>query len=469
MKQRRLVASNYFSFAILLVLLIALPLLYYAAQTLQQLTGRAAGKKANIIVDLTKTQGPLAATWRSFAQGGEESKDMIAPVIGQVRALNPEYIRIDHIFDHFEVVSRNANGQLVFDFSSLDRAVDSILATGAKPFLSLSYMPAALSSGDVTAPPRDWNEWQLLIQRTVEHYSGRNAKNLSGIYYEVWNEPDLFGNWKYYGDKSYLTLYSYSAKGAAAAQNTNQFYIGGPATTGLYKNWITALANFTSANNLRIDFFSWHRYHTDPGQYTKDIGEVTDWLFFYPRLIQLPRVISEWGFDSNNNAGYDGLLGAAHTAATIRQLGQGYQQMLSFELVDGPDPAGQTYWGRWGLLTHPSKGSIQKPRYRVFQFLNLLGGQRLLVQGEGSWVQGLAYQNDQKTQVFLVNYDINGRNTEDVPVTIENIAPGNYTVKITRLTQAATQTQITTSETKLTTSVIMSPNQVVLLEISPAL
>ena len=39
--------------------------------------------------------------------------------------------------------------------------------------------------------------------KTIEHYSGKGERNMSGIYYEVWNEPDLaqFGSWNWEGTK----------------------------------------------------------------------------------------------------------------------------------------------------------------------------------------------------------------------------------------------------------------------------
>src|SRR3972149_1571123 len=52
--------------------------------------------------------------------------------------------------------------------------------------------------------------WQNLAQKTVEHVSGKAGLNLSNVYYEVWNEPDLFGGYKVYGGKNYLDLYSHS-------------------------------------------------------------------------------------------------------------------------------------------------------------------------------------------------------------------------------------------------------------------
>ena len=75
-----------------------------------------------------------------------------------------------------------------------------------------------------------------MVQRTIEHYSGE--KGIANVYYEVWNEPDLFGKWTMGGNKDYKKLYLYASRGAQAARVSQTFKFGGPATTGLYKNWL---------------------------------------------------------------------------------------------------------------------------------------------------------------------------------------------------------------------------------------
>ncbi|KKS41786.1 MAG: hypothetical protein UV61_C0006G0138 [Candidatus Gottesmanbacteria bacterium GW2011_GWB1_43_11] len=452
-----------------LLLFLLLPLLLIASQNVARFLIRAGGIKANIVVNFNLTLEPIKPVWNSFSQGGESEQNMLAPVANQIKALSPNYIRIDHIFDHYQLVSRTAQGQLVFDFSQLDATVNSILQSGALPFFSLSYMPQVIAeNGDVTGKPQDWNEWALVVQKTIEHYSGKAHFNLTNIYYEVWNEPDFFGGWELSGPKNYTTLYAYAVSGANSAQNVNSFKIGGPATTNLYKKWITSLADFVITNHLRLDFWSWHRYTTDPTQYAKDPERITDWLLPYPDLIIQPRLITEWGFDSEINPGYDGDLAAAHAVASVRQALYGYEGLFAFELVDGLDPQGQTFWGRWGLLTHPSTGNQAKPRYAAFKLLNQIDGTRLVTTGEGTWVTGFATSNDATIQLILVNYDKFAQHSEQVPVQFINLANGDYLYQLVRLGQGGNPTKkISVTQNSFATEVIMPQNSVVLLELTP--
>ena len=380
---------------------------------------------ANIAVDASIDQGPFHPFWLGFAQGGEEAKNsMLTPTVEKMRELNPSYIRLDHIFDddYYGVVS-GSSGNLQFNWSNLDKAVEDILAMGAKPFFSLGYMPGAMAGSKIDVP-YNWDDWYSLVRAMVQHYSGKNGKNIPGVYYEVWNEPDLeiFGSWKRGGDKNYLTLYEYAAKGAMAAENSNQFFIGGPATTGLYRNWVLDLYNFCGSKGLRLDFISWHRYSFNPYQFSRDIADIHQWLAGRP----IPRlVISEWGPTPEKSNTYSTSYAAAHAFAVVRQLLDSVNLITVFEIKDGPGQEGSG----WGLLGHETAGMGVKPRFLAFSWLSQVKGNRVLLGGEGSNVQGWAVRENNKIAVYLVNFG-EGSQTENVPVLFKGLADG--TVMVTK-------------------------------------
>jgi hypothetical protein len=407
--------------------LVVIAIVVVAIPTAVKLTGKASGQMANLVFNYEGVLGKLPTPWRNLAQGGEEPKDMIASVVPEVKRLKPEYIRIDHIYDAFNVVS-GTSGNLSYDWSRLDGAVDSILATGAKPMLSLSYMPTAISKGDMVSTPRDWNDWGSVTAATVKHFSGKDQKNIEGIIYEVWNEPDLFGKYKTYGDINYLDMYSASARAAMSVSNVNDFEIGGPATTGLYKNWLETLIKYVAANNLRMDFVSWHRYSTDLEQFGKDVAQARKWAENIPALTNLKYYITEWGFNSENDKGYDEKSGAIHLLAGARMMIGTVDRGFVFEVKDGP--GAEKYWGRWGILTNEKFGSPEeKPRYIALDFLNSLWPYRMSVSGEGSWVKSVASSNDDgNLKILVVNYDPEGKHVESVPMTFENLPKQNFTI-----------------------------------------
>ena len=445
-----------------LALLVFLPLMILAIQNITVLITQATGTPAAVVVDTTAVLEPINTDfYHAFAQGGEESKDMLAPVVADIRALKPKVIRLDHLYDHYNV---NVNGDgSITGWGTLDGAVSSILATGAKPLFALSYMPTTIAQGgSILNPPNDWNAWARVVKETIEHFSGRSGRNVSGIYYEVWNEPDLaeFGGWKYYGNKNYLTLYHWASAGAGNALNVNTFYLGGPATTGLYKEWITALVG----TGDRLNFLSWHTYNADPKVYDKNQRDVLNWLLPYPKYTLIPLLITEFGFTGNKSTLYGTQYAAAHTLAVIRQLVTGGPKYLfSFQLIDGPK---QQDGSGWGLITNPDNGLTKKPRYFVYNFIDAMAGQRLALFGEGTWVTGFASVNNGVTRTMLVNFDRNGSHTENVPMTWKNLEPGPYTLRIRYLFGTDTKTTEVATTSALTKHVFMSAQNAVILELS---
>lgn len=452
--------------------LLSFPFLFFSFQYFS----RAAYVKANIVVDVSKTSGPFPDRWKALAQGGEEAGvRMIEPVVPQVAELYPRFIRIDHIYDFNDVVSRDSSGRLSFDFSRLDQTVCDIYHTGAKPFFSLGYMPPTMADdGSLIGKPKDWNEWSLLVRKTIERYSGRETVLPCGalqdfwktdLYYEVWNEPDLetFGKWRYQsGGKSYSDLYFYSVKGADAATNVLPFKMGGPVTTALYKNWIQKFLDYVTFNNLRLDFISWHHYSKRADDYTRDVINLNKWLGESPKYDKyenLPKIISEWGYDSEKNPIADTEVGAAHTLASIRNfVNANLEAAFLFEIKDGPSPS-------WGILAHDG---TKKPRWFALQMVNALEGNQVFVEGEGTYVSALAATSDTKTSLILTNYDQRGTNTEAVPVTFMGLPPGDYNIVKKYLdgrTENILNLRPINGEIRLDRekSIVMTPNSVVSL------
>lgn len=436
-------------------------------QVVREFLSRASGEPANLVVDTQAVLGPMPRPWRNLAQGGEGYDWRMKPLVTQVKALNPEYVRLDHIYDFYDIV-KGTPGNLTFDFSKFDAVLDDIQAAGAKPYIALSYMPPAIAEGDIVSKPKRWEDWQLTVQKTIEHVSG--TRKTADVYYEVWNEPDLFGGWKYYGDKNYLTLYDYSARGAANARGVQPFKLGGPAITALYKNWFDAILSFAVKKNIRLDFFSWHRYNLKIDQYREDMADANNWLQAYPQLEPtLELHITEWGHDSNNNPGYDTNLGAAHTVAGSIEMINVVERAFAFEIQDGKGPEGKEFWGRWGLFTHQDAGAKAKPRYAAMRMLDRISDQRLQLLGKGSWVKAMAARDpDGNTEVIIANYDEFGRHSEDVPLRFDNIQPGAYRISTEYLGGRRQVTNVATDAAALQTTIVMPANSVAFVELAPA-
>ncbi|EKE04981.1 MAG: glycoside hydrolase family protein [uncultured bacterium] len=439
--------SNIKKIIFLVIIFISVPISIFLVTQKTNWFNKASDLPANLIIDAGNMIGGKSESWRNLAQGGEERGRQLLPVIDKIKALKPKYIRIDHVFDYY--------GE-----AELDQVIQDIVATGAKPFIALSYMPPSLSkSGDVTDLPNDWGKWENLVQKTVEHVSGRNGLNIKDVYYEVWNEPDLFGKFKTYGPKNYLELYSHTVRPAMRANNVNSFKIGGPATTGFYENWANKLIMFALENRLRIDFVSWHRYSKNLQDYEDDYNKTLNFG-------NLETIISETGPNSENDPVYDGSFSALHMIATTALMEGKVSKLFNFEIKDGAGPTKN--WGRWGMLTHEKWGTPEiKPRYRAMQFLNnLIGGSNLQLDGQGSWVKAIAKRNNQKIQILIVNYDNYGKHSETVPLKVTNLPTNSFVLKRIDFSGNTTSSPVTVENNSWETLLSFDPNTSSILELT---
>jgi len=441
-----------------------MPLLITLIKRRVYFPSKAKENPPNVIVDISVNQGNLIPIWQALSQGGEE-KYPFDNIIPEITNLKPRYIRIDHIYDFYNVVKKE-NGHLIFNWTELDKIVNQILKIGSLPFLSLSYMPPAIAKeGEITNQPENWQEWTTVVKETIKHYSGKEQKNLPNVIYEVWNEPDLFGNWKIGGKKDYRLLYKYAVTEVNQIKNVNNFKIGGPAITAPYKNWIDEFLNFIAQNKLRIDFYSWHRYSSNPSKFQEDIDKIDTWIFNNSSFF-IEKYITEWGVSSEPSPINDSYYAASHLISTISQLLQRVDLAFTFEIKDGPSPNQEKYWGRWGILTHESTGTPEKkPKYYGLELLNKMKGDRILLTSEGNRIKGFAAKENATIRIILTNIDSTNSHFERVPLTIKNLENGNYSYQESFLRGQGKKITKTVNNENLQEEVFLSPNNIVVIEL----
>ncbi|HUV46555.1 MAG TPA: hypothetical protein VMW29_00320 [Candidatus Bathyarchaeia archaeon] len=379
-------------------------------------------RQADIKVNVNRSFGTMPRVWRAFAQGGEEGAGirMLQPTVALMKKIGPDYIRLDHIFDDDYYGVMKAKGD--YDWSKLDATVEDIVAMGAKPFFSLSYMPSAVASSKIEVPA-NWADWQDLTRAIVEHYSGK----IDGVYYEVWNEPSLdqFGGWKMYGNKDYRLLYKHAVLGAMQARGARNFKIGGPAIPILDSTWVKLLFDFCLSNNLRLDFISWHRYGFSPDIFLNDVYQINilTGQARYQKFAGAELVITEWGPNSEKDTVYSSNVAASHAVAVIRKLLDKTALIFAFEVKDGPGQGSEA----WGLLTHEGTGEVkEKPRFYLYDWLGELEGERLEVLGEGTQITGFAGSDNRTVTLVLANYQPGGGHEESFNITFNGLKDGQY-------------------------------------------
>lgn len=153
-----------------------------------------------------------------------------------------------------------------FDFSATLAALDALTARGLVPFVQLSFFPAAVSPAP-TAPPTDYDGWQLLVRAFLDALLARYGEEVvRGWWFEVWNEPNIPVFWR--GDfDAYLALY----RATSDALRGYPIRLGAPALAYLpasegERAGLPLVRRFLQflrdAPDVRCDFLSYHQKGT---------------------------------------------------------------------------------------------------------------------------------------------------------------------------------------------------------------
>ena len=210
-----------------------------------------------------------------------------------------EYLRFHGLLhDDMFAARKNEAGQTIYNFQYIDDLFDRMLDKKIRPFVELSFFPSCMKGGDATVfwwkgnvtPPENYDEWCELIKRLVQHLIARYGKEeVCRWYFEVWNEPDLYGFWD--GTRTqYFELYK--ATVTAIKEICPALKVGGPATSNFVPDarfdgekedfscqlthqiedldslswhgvWIREFLAYCEQEKLPVDFVSTHPYPTD--------------------------------------------------------------------------------------------------------------------------------------------------------------------------------------------------------------
>jgi xylan 1,4-beta-xylosidase len=222
-----------------------------------------AGDAVTIAVDAGKRIGPMKPVWAWFGYDEPNYTYMKdgQKLLTELAKLSPVpvFVRTHNLlttgdgtpalkWGSTNAYTEDANGRPVYDWTIVDKIVDTYLARGMKPLMQIGFMPEALSTkpqpykhdwqpgapyGRIYTgwahPPKDYDKWSELIYQWALHSVKKYGRaEVESWWWEVWNEPDI-GYWQGTPEE-YFKLYDYAAHGLKRALPTAR--IGGPHVTG---------------------------------------------------------------------------------------------------------------------------------------------------------------------------------------------------------------------------------------------
>jgi len=399
---------------------------------------QAQNEPVPVKVFLTEQQGPMNIDQFALGQGGLSEEPMWDSRIAEIRALRPRIIRL-FIQEYFDLMPERDR----YNFEILDRSIDTILKTGAKPLMCICFKPKVLFpvvDQDIVEPT-DYQQWEKLIFNLVRHYKEKGA----GIrYWEVSNEPDIGedGGCPYrFKPDSYCRYYKHTV--AAILRADPDALVGGPALANPGSPILPALLDLCSKEEIPLHFVSWHIYSSDPKRIRATIDNVKSLLKKYPTL-KPETFLNEW----NMNLGFppsDVRIQPCYVAEVAWQMKDGgldyscYYHIrdyhVSFErfapFMSAKGTAFMTgWWNRMpqfdGLFDFQNN---VRPAYFTFKLLSRLTGERLRLVSDDPTVHGFMTHDERYSSyeynLLLWNFSASPRQVE---LTFENM-PGNMRAK----------------------------------------
>jgi hypothetical protein len=353
---------------------------------------------AQVQVAFSERLGPLHIERMGLGQGGLSEDPMWADRIAEVRALHPQVIRL-FVQEYFNLLPERGR----YHFDTLDRSVDTILKTEAKPLMCICFKPAVLfpKVNQDAVEPDDYTAWEQLIFNLAHHYQDRGH----GWFWEIANEPDIGedGGCPYrFKSDSYVRYYQHTA--AALLRADPEARVGGPALANVRSPILPALLEFCSTNSTPLHFVSWHIYSSDPKSVRGTVAHVKGLLTKYPSL-KPETVLDEWNMDLTNPP-LDPRYQPCYVAEVIRQMKDaGLDYSCYYHLRDWYvdfntfagffSPQGTAFMTRWwnrmpqfdGLFDYQNQ---VRPAYFTFKVLSRLAGERLRLTSTQPAVNGFA-------------------------------------------------------------------------------
>ncbi len=430
-----------------------------------------------IRVDAGTKLGPYKPLWSYF--GYDEPNYTYAPngrkLIGELAAMGsvPVHIRAHNLLTSGDgtpalkwgstnAYTEDASGRPIYNWTIVDRILDTYVQAKAKPFVEIGFMPEALSThpepyrhfwpktriaAGWAYPPKDYEKWAALIEAWVRHSIERYGRaEVESWYWELWNEPDI----EYWQGtpEEYIKLYDFTAQ--AVKRAAPRARVGGPAVTGPAGSKAAALLRqflehcskglnaATGGRGAPLDFITYHakgrptvvdgRVRMGLDKELADVAAGAAIVASFPQFRNLPVILSEAdpegcaacsAQDHPPNAYRNGTLYPSYTAEALSnlfKLADRYSINLVGMLTWAFEFEDQPYFA--GFRTLATNG-VDKPILNVFRMAARMEGERVAVSSTGAVgldailqsgvrekpdVDGLATCSQRGVSILLWNY-----------------------------------------------------------------
>lgn len=434
--------------------LIIMALTIYAGQMFgQKIHPDISSKTAKAVVDPSVIKGPIKPM--NAVNNGPNVADY-ADQMEDFRILNIPFCRthdstIDgyygyHLVDISEIFpdfTKDPDKESSYNFSETDFFIKNLLDSGAKVMYRLGQSIETHPTKKYHIyPPKDFKKWAKICEHVIMHYNEgwANGFHYDIQYWEIWNEADLdhaLDQWEtnpfmWAGPiEEFHKLYAITAK--HLKKRFPDLKIGGPSYCRILrdKTFFPQFFEYMQANNVPIDFVSWHKYDVDPAYYVKEAYILRDWMKQYG-YENAELFLTEWNYWQLKNPGSVSSNEYYNIETRINIKGAAFVGAIMCAMQDAPVDMLMYYDFRVNVdsfcgLYDPQTRQHMPTYYTFYAWSKLLGDQcNVSLDGDADDIYAVAAVKDGKTVLMLTRYngDNNACNITTINIKVNGYTPG---------------------------------------------
>ncbi len=309
------------------------------------------------------------------------------------------YIRGHGLFSDdvsvYHEYEENGETKVEYNYTYIDRIIDSFLKLGIRPYLELGFMPGQLASGTQTifywkgntTPPKDYGMWTDMVTALLVHLKERYGEETVTWPIEVWNEPNLPGFWYKADMEEYFKLFMETF--LAIKKLDARYTVGGPAICGVKDaEWTKAFLEFCRKEKIRPDRITRHHYTVEFPErighydYSKledsemrfaNLQSTRDIVDSFEEFRGLPIHLTEFSTSyTPRGVIHDTNINAAYLARQLSRLGnvnEAYSYWTFGDVFEEQGVQNSLFHGGFGMV---ASGNIPKPTFWTFCFYKKL-------------------------------------------------------------------------------------------------
>ena len=309
------------------------------------------------------------------------------------------YIRGHGLFSDdvaiYHEYEENGETKVEYNYTYIDRIIDSYIRLGIRPYLELGFMPGQLASGTQTifywkgntTPPKDYKKWTDMVVALLAHLKERYGEETLTWPIEVWNEPNLPGFWYKADMQEYFRLFKETFLAIKAYDS--RYTVGGPAICGVNDaEWIRSFLEFCKKEGIRPDRITRHHYTvefpTRDGHYDyskledqkmrfENLKSTRDIIDSFEEFRDIPIHLTEFSTSyTPRGVIHDTNLNSAYLAGQLAGLGdvnEAYSYWTFGDVFEEQGVQSSLFHGGFGMV---ASGCIPKPTFWTFRFFKQL-------------------------------------------------------------------------------------------------